>query len=99
MHTQQLPLEAEFSSPRGIANAMRFKQRSFLPQKKAEKKKDISCKKTMMVYKADTFLFNLLELRHTVKPHHIKEIGKNTQMSLKHRPTIFDNLVCHCQNR
>lgn len=38
MHTQQIPLEAEFCSPRGTANTMSFKQQSFIPEVKAEKK-------------------------------------------------------------
>lgn len=49
MPTQQIPLEAEFSSPKGIANTMSFKQQSFIPQVKAEKRYLLQEKK--MFYK------------------------------------------------
>lgn len=39
MQTQQILLEAGFPSPRGMANTKIFKQKSFIPQVKAEKKK------------------------------------------------------------
>lgn len=48
MPTQQIPLEAEFSSPRGIANTMSFKQQSFIPQVKAEKKISLAGKKDVL---------------------------------------------------
>jgi len=39
VQTQQILLEAGFPSPRGMANTKIFKQKSFIPQVKAEKKR------------------------------------------------------------
>lgn len=62
MQTQQILLEAGFPSPRGMANTKIFKQKSFIPQVKAEKK-DICCRKKKVLHKLEyTLLFNVLEL-------------------------------------
>lgn len=57
MHTQQVLLGAIFPSPRGIANTMSFKQKSFIPQVKAEKKRYLLQKREM--HKSEDTLFCL----------------------------------------